>query len=101
MLDGIGAERLKVHLPDKNVETAMAKTDAKREERIDSLAQEIADGITGKDRSCESCVYGERALNEMPCCQCTGKDRWVEKATCPSIGIKCLDCEDRNGSKGG
>lgn len=97
MLSAVGAEKLMVHLPDKNVETAMVKSDTKREERIDSLAQEIADGITGKDKSCESCVYGDRALNDEPCCLCTGKDRWVRKEPCASAGIKCLDCDKRDG----
>lgn len=95
MLDGIGAGDLMKVLPDKSVDSAMEKTEVKREERVSELAKEIADGITGKEKSCESCKYGEKLLTEEPCRSCTGKDRWVAKEKCATAGLKCLDCADR------
>ena len=97
MLDGIGAGELVKVLPDKPVENAMDKTEKKREERIDSLAEEIVDGITGKDKSCATCKFGGCLLSEEPCKNCTGKDRWTAKNICQSASLKCLDCKDRDG----
>ena len=96
MLAGVGAEQLANHLPDKSVDSALVKSDAKREERIDSLAKEIEESITGKDKSCESCIYGDRSLNDEPCCLCTGKDRWVARPVCAAASLKCIDCTYRD-----
>lgn len=96
MLDGIGAGDLMKVLPDKSVDSAMEKTETKREERVSELAKEIADGITGKQKACENCIYSHKQLTEEPCRSCTGKDRWVAKEQCASPSIKCLDCDDRD-----
>ena len=97
MLDGIGAGDLMKVLPDKSVETAMEKNDIKREEIIEDLAEDIADGITTQDKSCATCKFGGCRLTDEPCKNCKGKDRWTAKKECQSASLKCLDCKDRDG----
>ena len=96
MLDGVGAGDLVKVLPDKSVEETMVKTEIKTEERIDNLVKDIVDGITGKDKSCATCRFGESLLSDEPCKHCTGKDRWTQKRECPSPSIKCIDCDYRD-----
>lgn len=97
MLDGIGAGDLIKVLPDKPVETAMDKTEVKREERISTLSKEIENEIImAKEKACENCIYSDSGLNNEPCRSCTGKDRWIAKKQCQSPGLKCLDCPDRD-----
>lgn len=96
MLDGIGAGDLMKVLPDKSIETAMEKTEIKHEERVLDLSKEIEEAIvTGKEKACENCIYGDRSLNENPCKSCKGKDKWTTKGNCQSPGLKCLDCVAR------
>ena len=97
MLDGIGAGDLMKVLPDKSVDIAMEKTDIKREERVSDLSKEIEEAIvTGKEKACASCVYGNGKLSDEPCRSCTGKDKWVERFRCTTGSLKCLDCPDRD-----
>ena len=76
---------------DEQVDKASEKTIAKRQERADALESEITDFLvnmapdnvakmTGKDKSCESCIYGNSPLDQAPCCTCTGKDKWEGKS---------------------
>lgn len=97
MLDGVGAGDLIKILPDKSVDSAMEKTEIKHEERVSDLSKEIEEAIvTGKEKACENCIYGERKLSEEPCKSCKGKNRWIAKGNCQSPGLKCLDCLDRD-----
>lgn len=57
------------------------------QEMKDKLSQKLSEAlkddldrvIKGKDKSCESCRYGDGSLNEEPCNGCTGKNQWEAK----------------------